>query len=478
VIGAFKRERVVAGADISTTGARVVFLNERGEVAGKGSATFTESNVIALEHQDPSTWLAAIEAALTQARRDSLHPSVEVVGIGIASQGITVLASTVDGQPERDAISWLSLRTRSQGADLNEQQWFAASGRRLTPAFLAVQARERRNVGQDQPAHWTLVGEVIAQQLTDVRFVDPCLASTTGLLDPRTRRWSSELLSICGLSERQLPLIDDNAAPSRTLGATKLARSWDLGPEVVVAPPTQDQRAAVSVADPTGQALVVTAGTAAAIVSRVPEALIDPEAKIPITPSLAHGAWELEGVVGTAGASLTWAAMVLGYPTVNELLDDAETAPPGAKGVEFSPHLAGATSPDWSAEARAGFSNLALDAGRAELARAVIEGVCAEVGRNCIVVEELGGSRGSMVMVGGLARHALVPGILAAMLNRPIRVIRYEHPTALGAALRAAQRLDWDIVGDLTRLVANGSSLMEPNPFDVLEYKNIEWREP
>src|SRR5205823_8917179 len=60
------------------------------------------------------------------------------------------------------------------------------------------------------------------------------------------------------------------------------------------------------------------------------------------------------------------------FPAVTEL---AATAPAGSGGVIFTPWLAGERSPIDDRWARGGFHNLGLGTGRADMIRAVLEGV-------------------------------------------------------------------------------------------------------
>ena len=84
----------------------------------------------------------------------------------------------------------------------------------------------------------------------------------------------------------------------------------------------------------------------------------------------------------TAGACLQWLrdkalAPDAGgpRPSFGELGELAASAPPGSGNVLFTPWLAGERSPVDDRSARAGFHNVSLATGRAELVRAVLEGV-------------------------------------------------------------------------------------------------------
>ena len=57
----------------------------------------------------------------------------------------------------------------------------------------------------------------------------------------------------------------------------------------------------------------------------------------------------------------------------------AATAPPGSRGLLYLPYLATAATPRWNPQARAAFVGLSFAHGRAEMTRAVMEGVVLEI---------------------------------------------------------------------------------------------------
>lgn len=463
------RVPVVAGIDVSTTGARVVLVDEGGLVHAFGRSSFTPGRIAAAERQDASSWMTAVIEAFRCAL-DCAPRGVVVEAIGIASQGITVVPLSPSGEPDDLAVSWLSTSDRNRDQRRDAEDWFRRSGRRLTPAYLPMLARRRRERGQPQPWRWSLVGETIASELSGEHFVGPCLASTTGLLDPVSRTWSPSLLHEAGVSQSSLPAIREASDATRRVRGSRRNEELGLSDGTIIASPTQDQRAAVAMADPTGSRLAVTTGTAAAIIARIDVPLIDQHARIPLTPSWGPDQWELEGVVGSAGASLSWAAGVLGFADVSALLDASMRVPVGANGVRFAPHLAGSTSPDWDDTQRGSFTGISISTDRRDLARAVVEGLCREIAVNCALVVDLCGARDEVVLLGGLSRHAAIGGTLSSMLARPVIEVQVEHPTVLGAAARAASVRGWDIRAALAHRVIAGALTRRPDLADAVEY--------
>ena len=86
----------------------------------------------------------------------------------------------------------------------------------------------------------------------------------------------------------------------------------------------------------------------------------------------------LDGQVYTVGAAVHWLTEV---GVVNEPadLDRLGGQADGAGGATFVPGLAGLAAPFWEPNARGAFTGLSLATTRAELVRAVIEGIAAQV---------------------------------------------------------------------------------------------------
>jgi xylulokinase len=129
--------------------------------------------------------------------------------------------------------------------------------------------------------------------------------------------------------------------------------------------------------------------------------------------------------------------------TFEEMTTLAATSPPGARGVFFSPWLAGERSPVGNRSIRAGFSNLSITTTTADLIRAVMEGVAANSAWLFGFVEKFASRTLSPVrLLGGGAQSTLWCQIYADTLNR--EVLQVPQPLlaqSRGAALLAAGAL-------------------------------------
>src|SRR5207248_9133121 len=128
------------------------------------------------------------------------------------------------------------------------------------------------------------------------------------------------------------------------------------------------------------------------------------------------------------------------FPAVTEL---AAASAPGSGGVVFTPWLAGERSPVDDRWARGGFHNLSLGTARADLIRAVLEGVAYNDRWLHTYVEKFAGRRLDPIrIIGGGAQSDLWCQIHADVMDRTIeRVADPNYANLKGAAIFAGLAL-------------------------------------
>jgi xylulokinase len=149
------------------------------------------------------------------------------------------------------------------------------------------------------------------------------------------------------------------------------------------------------------------------------------------------GGYHLMGVTLAAGAALGWWRDLLGSSTsFDELADLAAIAHPGSDGLLYLPYLYGERSPHLDAQARGAFVGLTARHGRAQLTRAVMEGVVFSLRQSLEIITELT-PVAELRATGGGARSRLWLQLQADIYDRPVAVTVVEEGAAYGAALLA-----------------------------------------
>ena len=153
------------------------------------------------------------------------------------------------------------------------------------------------------------------------------------------------------------------------------------------------------------------------------------------------------GAMQMAGGAYAWALGQLGGPEAQaakalgvspyELMNlQAARSPPGANGLLFLPYLLGERSPYWNPRARGAFVGLTIRHTRADMLRAVLEGVTMNLRiiQNAFMAQ--GASITAMRVIGGGARGRLWNQIMADVFGVPVyRLAILEEATSMGAAL-------------------------------------------
>lgn len=143
----------------------------------------------------------------------------------------------------------------------------------------------------------------------------------------------------------------------------------------------------------------------------------------------------------TAGKSVEWARDRLaadepGYDYISDVIGKTK---PGAGGVIFAPWLHGNRCPFEDPNSTGIFLGLTLDTGKAEMVRAVVEGVCYHMRWMLECQEKKVETSDPVRFCGGGALSPVIPQVLADILGRTVEVAESPQNTgALGAALTAA----------------------------------------
>jgi glycerol kinase len=159
-------------------------------------------------------------------------------------------------------------------------------------------------------------------------------------------------------------------------------------------------------------------------------------------------------------------------------LDGLGGAAADTGGAVFVPALAGLAAPFWRPAARATFAGLALSTSRAQLVRAVVEGIAAQVAWLAhAAAADLEHPLARLRVDGGLTRSHTLMQTQADLLQVPVEVYPSPHATALGVA--ALARLGCGGAADAAAAVGTWqpAAVFEPRiSADEAESRLHRWR--
>jgi xylulokinase len=193
-------------------------------------------------------------------------------------------------------------------------------------------------------------------------------------------------------------------------------------------------------------AFLLTISTGATLAVPSAEADPDPSGRShtfcsALPPEPESAGWYRMAAILSAGLALRWLRdsvfALAGPDAYGEMLSWAATVPPGSRGLVFLPYLAGERNPHMDPTARGAFLGLTASHGRAELVRAVVEGItmgCFDASRALADALRL---PSLIILGGGGGRSAVWQHIVADVFGLPVRHLETGEQAALGACLLA-----------------------------------------
>ncbi len=433
------------GIDLGTTGCKAALYTPDGTLLGSAYLEYGLSQPApGHAEQDAEEWWALTCRAIREALATASVSGERVAALSVSSQGISFVPIDADGQPLGPAITWLDTRASAEAAAITARYslptLYRLTGKRASAVYVLPKLLWLRQHCPDlyrEAAAFLLAHDFLVRRFSGRLVTDHSLAGGTLLYDVTRLAWSDELLAAFDLSPARLPTVRWAGTPVGPI-LPHVADRLGLGHEALVIVGGQDQKCAALGARIRPGVATVSLGTATAISVLADHPAFEREARIPLFPFVVPGYWDLEGVVGTAGAALKWLRGTL-FPhmSYDALTALAASSPPGANGVRFYPHLAGATSPHWQPDAHGAYLGLQLATGAGDIVRALLEGVAFQIRTNLAIMEETAGEVEALVLFGGGARSALWREIIAAVTGKPVALALTPDIAGWGAALLA-----------------------------------------
>jgi len=447
------RDSVAVGLDLGTSSLKGVAVDGSGAVLARASAGYETSRTSpGCAEQDPSAWLAALDAVVAE-----LAPAVDVArwdAIGLSAMIPTLVAAEGDLRPIGRAITWEDGRAEAQGDHLREaiggDALYARTGQWVDGRYLLPVVMRLRDVGDPRGMAPVLAGakDWLFAQLTGELATDPSTATGFACYDLAAERWDVEILDVALGGRAGRPTLPE-IRPSVSSAALTLAAADRLGlpsgiPVVLGA--ADSVLAARGLGVTQAGRVAYVAGTSTVIMGIADRPVVDPGHRFLVTPMDQPGAYGLEMDLVATGSAVRWLAGLLGLPEGEEadVWRIAEAVGPGADGVQFLPYLGpGEQGALWDPSLRGSLLGLTLAHGRPHIARALLDGITLESRRCTSILEAVAGTRGEVVMSGPSVRSKAVVHALADATGRRVRwSADPDHPaSAWGAAALALEAI-------------------------------------
>ena len=444
------------GIDIGTSGTKTLLV----DVTGRKIASVTEEYPLYTPHpmwaeQQPVDWWQAVVKGVQRVLAEANIDASEIAGIGLSGQMHGSVFLDAEHQVIRPAILWCDQRTVSQCAWITERAGESTVvAETLNPMLTGFTAPKIVWLQQKEPQAWARVRKVLLPKdyvrlmLTGEFATEVSDASGTGLLNVTQRNWSAAMLEACGVTTDMLPRVYESPEVSGVISAQAAALTGLRAGTPVVGGGGDQAAGAVGNGIVEEGIASCSVGTSGVLFAHMRQPHTDARLRTHTFCAAVPGEWHVMGVQLSSGGSLRWyrdtfgnaemeVARAMGIDPYELLTREAANAAAGCEGLLFLPYLTGERCPHPDPYARGVFFGLTLRHSKAEMVRALLEGVAYGLRDSLEIFHAMGVHPSQIRLSGGGARSNVWRQVQADIYNRECVTINIDEGPAFGVALLA-----------------------------------------
>jgi xylulokinase len=479
--------------DLGTTGNKATLYDCEGHLVGSAfyaySTNYPQTN---WAEQNPEDWWQAICTSTRGLFAQTGAQPGEIACITFSGQMMGCVPLDKNARPLRTAIIWADQRSVAQerwvGERISPQEIYRISGHRLSASYSLQKIlwlRDHQPEIYRAAYKFVHAKDAMVARMTGKFVTDVSDASGMNLYDLDEGGWSHRILETVGLEESQLPEVHlsiDVVGGVLPMVADEIGVA--AGTPVVIGGGDGPCAAAGSGVVAEGSAYNYI-GSSSWIAVASPSPVFDPECKTVTFEHIVPGMYTPNGTMQAAGASYQWMrdqlcgveaelariGEISPYEQMNAV---AASSPPGAKGLIFLPYLMGERSPRWNPKARGAFIGLTIRHTRADLIRAVLEGVTMNLRLILTALQSHGVQVEAMRLIGGGARGRFWNQMMADIYGLPVyRMAILEEATSMGAAMAGGIGVGLFPDFSVSQQMNPVAEMFEPDPKTRQTYEQI-----
>ena len=466
------------GIDLGTSAVKLLLMDG----AGKIQKIVSKEYPLYFPHpgwseQNPEDWYEKSMEGLKELLSGCDKSQVAGISFGGQMHGLVILDK--DDQVIRPAILWNDGRTGEETDYLNQvigKDKLSAYTANIAfagftaPKILWVKKHEPENFARIEKL--MLPKDYLAYRLSGTFCTDVSDASGMLLFDVEHKRWSKEMMEICGVKESQLAQIFESYEAVGTL-KPELAAELGLSEHVKIAAGAGDNAAAAVGTGTVGDgACNISLGTSGTIFISSEKFGVDEHNAL---HSFAHadGHYHLMGcMLSAASCNKWWMDEILRTKDYSGEQKDIDVKELGKNHVFFLPYLMGERSPHNDPNVRGTFIGMSMDTTREELTQAVLEGVVFGLRDSFEVAKSLGIQIDRTKICGGGAKSPLWRQMVADILNIRVDIPESEEGPAMGGAMLAAVACgEYASVEEAAAKIVKVVDTVEPIPENAQRYE-------
>ena len=464
------------GIDLGTSAVKLLAMDENGKILRTVSVEYPISfPKSGWSEQNPEDWYKGTIEGIGKLLEGEGDRKVDGIGVGGQMHGLVILDK--DDNVIRPAILWNDGRTTKEtdylNNDIGKEKLSEYTG---NIAFAGFTAPKILWVKNNEPENFAKITKVmlpkdyIVYRLTGAYVSDYSDASGMLLLDVKNKKWSQEMLKICGIDHVEMPTLHESADVVGEVKSGIVAELGITGMLKVVAGAGDNAAAAVGTGTVGAGGCNLSLGTSGTFFISNDKFSVDDKNSL---HSFAHadGGFHLMGCMLSAASCNKW--------WMDEIIRDKDYAGSqknitklGENNVFFLPYLMGERSPHNDPLVRAGFLGMSMDTTREDMIQAVLEGVAFGLRDSLEVARSLGIKIEVSNICGGGAKSPLWRKIIANVMNLKLEIQENDEGPALGGAILAAVGCGkYPDVITASKSLVNVVETVEPSPELVAKYE-------
>ena len=415
-----------------------------------------------MHEQRPSDWWDAVVRStrrLLESARAQGVTKHDIASLAVSGHSLGCVPLDADGNLLREATPiWSDSRAVSEAAvyfrEVDPEAWYLRTGNGFPPAhYTLFKILWHKN---NEPDLFRRVAKILGTKdyinyrLTGVQATDYSYASGCGGYSLTGWCYDDDLIRAAGLAPSLFPKI---VPSTEILGALtpQAAEALGLSPSLLVAAGGVDNSCmALGAGCFSAGRSYASLGSSSWVAVTDAKPLLDTRTKPYVFTHVVPDMFASALAIFSSGTTFRWLrdqvcrdliarAAAENRNAYELMIDEAAGSPPGARGLLHNPSLGGGSSLDPSPSIRGAFLGLDLTHTRADMTRAVMEGIALNLRLVLDAFRSLSDIRAEMIVVGGGAISSVWRQIYADALRVAVKTTNIgQDAAALGAAALAA----------------------------------------
>ena len=444
------------GVDIGTTGCKVMAFDTDGNSL---SAAYREYQVIC-----PKPGWAELDARLVINHCKDCIAQVAasvknrdpVAALAVSSQGEAFTAVGESGEFLCNAMVSSDTRSQKQLTELTEKLGLenlyhitGHSPHTLATLFKLAWLKENRPEVLEKAHKILCFGDLLGFELTGETTIDYSLAARTMMWDVHQKNWSHTILDAVQIDEE---VLSKPVPAGQAIGKIKkrLAEQLNLSADVVVITGGHDQPCGALGAGVTEPSLATYAtGTVESISPAFSKLLLNDTLRKSNLATYPHVVDQLYTTVAfnlTGGNLLRWFRDQFAAEEIKRAKETStdpyelilKQVPSTPTNILVLPHFVATGTPYFDSSPTGAILGLDLTTSRAQLTRALLEGLTYEMRLNIEILDHAGIQIDELRAIGGGAKSDIWMQIKADIIGLPVVSLNINEGACLGAAMLAA----------------------------------------